>query len=150
MSDTTGTGKPIKGVDLELPHPPDGISKDRSNNGINTGMLTKGNKPPPPPEPPPIFFNICQNLNQNGRVNQLHLPKDIPIPKTRHIWDPDTILHFVTTPELTKATSFLVYDHKVNGLWGDAPKDEITFNGALGSTRVTISGEWGVSRFRSP
>jgi len=129
MSDTTGTGKPIKGVDLELPHPPDGIFKDRSNNGINTGMLTKGNKPPPPPEPPPTFFNICQNLNQNGRVNQSHLPKDIPIPKTRYIWDPGTILHCVTTPELTNATSFLIYDYKVIGLWGDAPKDEITFYG---------------------
>jgi hypothetical protein len=115
-SNTAGSGNSIKGVDIELPHPPDGTPKDRSNNGINTGMLPKRNKPPPPPEPPPTIFNIHQNLNKNGRVNQLHLPKDIPIPKTRHIWDPGTILHFVTTPELTKATSFLVYDYKVIGL----------------------------------
>jgi hypothetical protein len=129
MSANTGTGKPIKGVDHELPHPPDGTSKDRFNNGINTGLLTKGTKPPPPPEPPPTIYNIHKNLNQNGRVNQLHFPKDIPIPKTRQIWDLGTILHFVTTPELTKATSFLVYGYKVIGLCGDAPKDEITFNG---------------------
>jgi hypothetical protein len=69
MSANTGTGKPIKGVDIEVPHPPDSNPKDRSSNGINTGMLTKGNKPPTPPESPTTIFNIHQKLNQNGRVN---------------------------------------------------------------------------------
>jgi hypothetical protein len=65
MSDTTGTGKPIKALDLELSHPPDGTSKD---NGCSIGLLTKGTKPPPPPEPPPTIFNIHKNLNMNGMV----------------------------------------------------------------------------------
>jgi hypothetical protein len=86
MSDTAVTGTPIKGVDLELPHPPDGTLKDRPKSGVNTGMLNNGNKPPPPPEPPPTIFNIHQKLNKNG-----NLPKEIPIPKTRHIWDPGNI-----------------------------------------------------------
>jgi hypothetical protein len=51
-SKSVGTGNSICGVDLELPYSPDGTLRDRSTNGINTGMLTKGTKPPPPPEPP--------------------------------------------------------------------------------------------------
>jgi hypothetical protein len=66
-SDTVGTNI-ICGVDLELPHPPDGTLQDRSTNGINTSMLTKGTKPPPPPEPPPTIYNIHQKLNKNGMV----------------------------------------------------------------------------------
>jgi hypothetical protein len=55
-SDTVGTGNSICGVDLELPHPPDGTFRDKSTKGINTDMLTKETKPPPPPEPPPYHF----------------------------------------------------------------------------------------------
>jgi hypothetical protein len=71
---TVGTGKSICAVDLELPHPPDGTFRDKSTNGINTGMLTKETKPPPPPEPPPTIFNIHQKLNNNGMIY-----KDPPI-----------------------------------------------------------------------
>jgi hypothetical protein len=38
---TVGTGNSVCGVDLELPHPLDGTSSNKSTNGINTGMLTK-------------------------------------------------------------------------------------------------------------
>jgi hypothetical protein len=67
-SDTVGTGNFICGVDLEFLHPPDGTLRDRSTNGINTGLLSKETKPPPPPEPPPIFYNIHQKLNTNVMV----------------------------------------------------------------------------------
>jgi hypothetical protein len=52
MSVSVGTGSSICGVDLELPHSPDGTHRDRFTNGINTDILTKGTKPPLPPEPP--------------------------------------------------------------------------------------------------
>jgi hypothetical protein len=70
--DTVCTGNFICGVDLELPHPPDDTFRDRSTNGINTGMLCKETKPPPPPEPPPIFYNIHQKLNTNVMVYTDH------------------------------------------------------------------------------
>jgi hypothetical protein len=63
-----GTGNSICGVDLEHPHPPDGTFRDKSTNGINTGMLTKETKPTPPPEPTPTIFNIHQKLNNNGLI----------------------------------------------------------------------------------
>jgi hypothetical protein len=91
-----------------------------------------------------LLSTMSDDDSKNGMVNQ----KVIPIPKTRIVWDPGTFLCVVATPEFTRDTSSLDYDYKDFGLWGDAPKDEITFNGALGSTRVTISGEWGVRRFR--
>jgi hypothetical protein len=73
-SNTVGTGNPICGVELELPHPPDSTLGDRLTNRINTGMITKGTRPPPPPESPPTIFNTHQKLNKNGTVY-----KDPPI-----------------------------------------------------------------------
>jgi hypothetical protein len=77
-----------------------------------------------------LFLSTMSNNDiKNGMVNQVHLPKDIPIPKTRCVWDPGTILHVVTTPEFARDTAFLDYDYKDFGLLGDPPNDEMTFNG---------------------
>jgi hypothetical protein len=45
-----------------------------------------------------LLSTMSDDDSKNGMVNQ----KDIPIPKTRRIWDPGTVLHVVTKPELTR------------------------------------------------
>jgi hypothetical protein len=56
-----------------------------------------------------LFLSTLSDDNHiNSMVNQL--PKDIPIPKTRIIRNPGTILRDVTTPELPRDSSSLDYD----------------------------------------
>jgi hypothetical protein len=59
-----------------------------------------------------------------------------------------TLLHVVPTSELTKDTSFLDYDFKDFGLYGESPKHDMTSND-VGSYWNNILDERGVSRFRS-
>jgi hypothetical protein len=89
---TAGTenGTTICGVDLELPHPPDGMVKPID--GINNGWITDGTKPKPPPEPPPpIESSIRYGINKT-RLELAGTPNTASTFYTRTKVDPPPLI----------------------------------------------------------
>jgi hypothetical protein len=77
----TGNGTTICGVDLEPPHPPDGMGEPID--GVNNGWLTDGTKPPPPPESPPPIDNYIHYDIAKDRLKLASTPDNASMSCTR-------------------------------------------------------------------